>query len=322
MRRNRRQAVASTAPRDAASGSAEAPPPLEGNSNAEATDKCARDSPSATPQEGGVPGDIAPTSACNPVAALLSPKEGAEPVLDQPEIARDMDGATSLREGETSQALALGSADTPVEIVEESPGDASMRMAGIDQVILGSDGRSYAVVSVNGHHECHELKAKAFRHLLTRAGLRATGKLPTPDAISAVGGVLEANAEFGGEHADVFLRVARGPSSASYFLDLADRDGRIIEIRADGWEQVARSPVFLHRARGQLALSMPMKGGSVELLKKIVNVEPADWPLFIGWLTAALRPVGPHPTLVLAGEARRGQNDDAQSVPAFDRSQL
>ena len=37
-------------------------------------------------------------------------------------------------------------------------------------------------------------------------------------------------------------------------------------------------------------------------MKKYVNVEADDWPLFIGWLTAAVRPVGPHPILVLTGE--------------------
>ncbi len=35
---------------------------------------------------------------------------------------------------------------------------------------------------------------------------------------------------------------------------------------------------------------------------QIVNVEPADMPLLIGWLTAALRPAGPHPILVINGE--------------------
>jgi hypothetical protein len=38
------------------------------------------------------------------------------------------------------------------------------------------------------------------------------------------------------------------------------------------------------------------------LLKKYVNIEAADWPLLIGWLTAARLPIGPHPILVLTGE--------------------
>ena len=33
-----------------------------------------------------------------------------------------------------------------------------------------------------------------------------------------------------------------------------------------------------------------------------MNVEQAEFPLLIGWLTAALRPTGPHPILVITGE--------------------
>ena len=76
----------------------------------------------------------------------------------------------------------------------------------------------------------------------------------------------------------------------------------MIEIRPDGWDLAAKPPVFLRRAAGQLALPLPERGGSLELLKKYVNVDEADWPLFIGWLTAAVRPVGPHPILVVTGE--------------------
>ena len=136
--------------------------------------------------------------------------------------------------------------------MKESPTDALMRTAGVERVILGSDGRSYALVSVNGKAECRELKSKALRNLLTHAALKATGKLPTPEAIAAVVGVLEASAEFDGTHEDVFLRVARGPSALSYFLDLADREGRIIEIRPGGWELAAEPPGsshFLYRSR-------------------------------------------------------------------------
>ena len=47
---------------------------------------------------------------------------------------------------------------------------------------------------------------------------------------------------------------------------------------------------------------MPAHDGSLELLKKYINIEDSDWPLFIGWLTAALRPIGPHPILVVIAE--------------------
>jgi hypothetical protein len=66
--------------------------------------------------------------------------------------------------------------------------------------------------------------------------------------------------------------------------------------------EVTTPPVRFRRPVGQFELPMPARGGSLELLKKYVNVEAVDWPLFIGWLTAAVRPIGPHPILVLTGE--------------------
>jgi hypothetical protein len=52
----------------------------------------------------------------------------------------------------------------------------------------------------------------------------------------------------------VFLRVAREKSGLSYFLDLADREGRIIEVRPNGWELAAEPPALFRRAAVQLAL--------------------------------------------------------------------
>jgi hypothetical protein len=205
-----------------------------------------------------------------------------------------------------SHAVALASTstadDAAPDAAMESPTEALMRLACVDRVILGSDGRSYALVFANGKAECRELRSRALRNLLTHAALKATGKLPTPEAVAAVVGVLEASAEFDGTHEEVFLRVARGPSGSSYFLDLADRERRIIEVRPDGWALAAAPAVLFRRPAGQLELPLPEQGGALELLKKYVNVDEADWPLFIGWLTAALRPVGPHPILVVTGE--------------------
>ena len=228
--------------------------------------------------------------------------ELSRPAPLAPKTTIETSGQGAPGQAEASKAVALASETTAADTVKESPTDALMRMAGVERVIVGSDGRSYALVSVNGKAECRELKSKGLRNLLTHAALKATGKLPTPEAIAAVVGVLEANAEFDGIHEDVFLRVARGPSGSSYFLDLADGEGRVIEIRPDGWEVMAERPVFFRRAAGQLAMPLPERGGSLELLKKYVNVESSDWPLFIGWLTGSIRPVGPHPILVVTGE--------------------
>jgi hypothetical protein len=49
-------------------------------------------------------------------------------------------------------------------------------------------------------------------------------------------------------------------------------------------------------------LRMPSRGGSIELLRRYVNVSDDDFRLLVVWLAAALRPVGPYPILVLYGE--------------------
>jgi hypothetical protein len=270
------------------------------------------------PPPGQANGSQLPTLKCDePVSkgSVLTVRAGdAATAIDPPPKADCDDAAcsptnapcagttTTSPGGETSRVLVLADAESPVQTAVESPAAIFKRLAGVERVIVGSDGRSYAVVAMNGRPVCCELKSRAFRHLLARAGMKATGKVPSSDAVAAAVAVLEADGEFAADNPEVALRVAHGPSGSSYFLDLADHDGRMIEVWADGWDQAVEPPVLIRRARGQLALPMPVRGGSLELLKRYVNIEPGDWPLFIGWLTAALRPVGPHPILVITGE--------------------
>jgi hypothetical protein len=74
--------------------------------------------------------------------------EGAELTWQHPCIASTRGGAASFLAGETSQSITLASDNATVETVKESPTDAPMRVAGVDRVILGSDGRSNAWVSI------------------------------------------------------------------------------------------------------------------------------------------------------------------------------
>jgi hypothetical protein len=52
----------------------------------------------------------------------------------------------------------------------------------------------------------------------------------------------------------------------------------------------------------------PALGGSIDLLRRYVNLTDADFRLMVAWLTAALRPVGPYPTLVINGELSSGKS--------------
>ena len=128
------------------------------------------------------------------------------------------------------------------------------------------------------------------------------GRLPSSASLATTIRSLATHADIAGTAEADFVRAGCNKLGSSLFLDLGDSTWRAIEIQATGWHVVNRPGVHFRRAAGQRALPEPARDGSIGLLRKYVNVEPADMPLLIGWLTAALRPAGPHPILVINGE--------------------
>jgi len=59
---------------------------------------------------------------------------------------------------------------------------------------------------------------------------------------------------------------------------------------------------------------MPSRDGSIEPLRRYVNLTESDFRLLIGWLAAALRPVGPYSILVLHGEQGSAKSTLARIV--------
>jgi hypothetical protein len=110
-----------------------------------------------------------------------------------------------------------------------------------------------------------------------------------------------ARAKYDGPELDVHVRVAA--AGGTYFLDLGGPDWSAVEITRDGWEIVNDPPVRFMRHPGSLPLPTPQRGGSIDLLRKHVNLnEDDDFVLAVGWLLSALRPIGPYPVLAVNGE--------------------
>jgi hypothetical protein len=129
-----------------------------------------------------------------------------------------------------------------------------------------------------------------------------TRAAPDSEAVQAALNVLEAQAQFEGVELLVFLRV--GEHEDRYYLDLCDRDWRVVEIGPDGWRVITDSPIRFRRTAGMLPLPQPEPGGSIEELRPFLNVaaksDGQDDPRFVlavAWLLAALRPRGPYPIL-------------------------
>jgi hypothetical protein len=96
--------------------------------------------------------------------------------------------------------------------------------------------------------------------------------------------------------------VGCNASGSSIVLDLGDSTWQGVEIQAAGWQGVERPDVHFRRSAGQQALPVPARDGSIALLRKFINVDPADLLHLVGWLTAALRSMGPHPILFITGQ--------------------
>jgi hypothetical protein len=186
------------------------------------------------------------------------------------------------------------------------------QLAGSARLFRSADGRFCGQVPVGDRFEIYGLRSAAFRDWLIDGYLTDQDEAPSNGAIRRVIGTLEARARFLAGIPEVFVRVGQdgdgGCSGLTYFLDLGDATGQAVAIRDEGWSVAQRPGVHFRRPEGLLALPVPARDGSIELLRKYVNLTEADFRLMIAWLTAALRPVGPYPVLVLNGEQASGKS--------------
>ena len=113
----------------------------------------------------------------------------------------------------------------------------------------------------------------------------------------------EARAIFEGAEHTPALRIAE--HAGDVYLDLADADWRAVRIRGEpqGWEIVDRAPVKFVRSNAMRPLPPPERGGTVEELRDLMNVETeGDLKLAVAWLVGAFHPRRPYAILALNGE--------------------
>jgi hypothetical protein len=180
-------------------------------------------------------------------------------------------------------------------------------------IFRDADGETgYATIEVGTRQETWPLRSRGFRNWLATRFIASEGNVPGRQGLSDALDALEARARYEGAIEPVYVRVAPGPG-ATIIVDLVDEDWHAVHITPDGWAVTSASPAKFRRARGMQALPMPTHGGSLIRLTDFVNVKDEDdWMLLVGWLLAALRPVGPYPTLVLSGEQGSAKSTTAR----------
>ena len=184
------------------------------------------------------------------------------------------------------------------------------RLASGARLFRSADGRFCAQVPVGERLEIFGLRSAGFRDWLIDGYMNDQAEPPSTWAIRRVIGMLEARARFSVGLPEVFVRVGQvgEGNESTYFVDLGDPSGRAVAIRDQGWSVVDRPAVHFRRPEGLLPLPLPARDGSIDSLRSYVNLTEPDFRLMIAWLTAALRPLGPYPILVLNGEQSSGKS--------------
>ena len=161
------------------------------------------------------------------------------------------------------------------------------------------DREAYASVVVDDHREVYALDSSEFKSWIDGAYFKKHREGISASALDAAITTLTANAKYAGKQKSVYLRTAH--RNGKYYVDLADKDWRVVEIDATGWRVLARSPVKFTRRSAMRALPFPMIDGKFKSVLKFTNIPAADWILVLTWLIECLRPETPYVGLALIG---------------------
>jgi hypothetical protein len=189
--------------------------------------------------------------------------------------------------------------------------DRIIELATEAELFRTSAGAPFADVRVDGHRETWSITSRGFADWLGERYWSACQGVPREASLKDATRSLTARARHGGPERNVYLRT--GESDGRIYLDLADEHWQAVEITAEGWQVVAGPPVRFRRGSSSLALPAPVTGGSIEELRRFLNVtDEAQWRLLLAWLVFAALPWGPFPPLILGGQQDSGKSTVAR----------
>ena len=169
------------------------------------------------------------------------------------------------------------------------------------EVFRSRDGRAFADVWDQAIRQTWSVRSKQFEQCLARLYFASAKKIASSGSLKRTINQFEAQAQdVGIPVREVFRRV--GESEERLYLDLADESWSAVEIDASGWRVVRNPPVRFERAPGTLPLPVPEGGGSLDMLRVLVNLsDEQDFVLVVAWLLGALRPHIAKPTMAIRG---------------------
>jgi hypothetical protein len=230
-------------------------------------------------------------------------------------IQRAIDGKTAFfGRVATDDADGSDGHDPDGRVAHRSQTDVLLEIGGAAQVLQDETGDAYGRIVVNSHLETWPVTSTQFRRWLTYQYYCKYRKAPSEQSLKDTIGVLASNAQWNGSKHAVHLRVAPDGFGGVY-IDLCDDTWRAVHATADGWRIVENPPVIFRRSRGMKPLPEPQRGGSLEDLRRFINIPDDDaWTLLKAWMVGALLARGPYPVLVFYGEQGSAKTTSAKIV--------
>jgi hypothetical protein len=178
----------------------------------------------------------------------------------------------------------------------------------------GPANEGYVRMGIAGHREVWRVSDKdpKVREVLTHRFLLEHDRAPSREALNTVVDTIMAKCSMGAK-VDVHVRFAR--TRDVIYLDLADEQWRAVEITKDQWRIVNDVPVLFRRAAGARPLPVPVKGGSLDQLRPLVNCgDDSQWLLMVAWLVGVFLPEGAFVHLALNGEQGSAKSSTSLSL--------
>ena len=183
----------------------------------------------------------------------------------------------------------------------------------VTELWYDQDGKAGITVSVNGHYEHYFVASDSFKDIIysqsfkvNNTGLRKSTYNEILENISSI-------CKYHGKLSTSHLRIAE--NNGKTYIDLVNDKWEAIEVDEFGWRIVNPKNVKFIRTKNMRSQCTPEKGGSIEELKKFINLEKnEDFILLVGFILKCLDPHSPYPILAFIGQQGSGKSETSQMI--------
>ena len=151
-----------------------------------------------------------------------------------------------------------------------------------------------------GHWELVPVGSDAFRRWITAVYFEQEEAAPSAGALDELELLLGAKTDAAPPR-ESFVRIG-WTDDDRVFLDMGTQGWNSIEVSAAGWTLQEDHALPFLRPTTQREMTVPERGGSLELLRPFVNSDDGGFRRVVGWLISCWMPKGPYPVLALRGE--------------------